>query len=94
VVELFWVPGVKGNEKAYELARMGSGSQFCGPEPCLDLPTTVAKSKIKDWVTQSHFQNCRTIKGCKQSKRWFNHPGKLLCTSWDSQEFSCGWFCP
>jgi hypothetical protein len=34
------------------------------------LLTKVAKSKIKDWVTQSHYQNWRTISGCKQFKRW------------------------
>jgi hypothetical protein len=59
VVELFWVSGycgVEGNEKADELARMGSDSQFCGPEPCLALPTTVAKSKIKDWVAHNFIE--------------------------------------
>jgi hypothetical protein len=53
---------------------MGLDSQYCGPEPCLALPTTVAKSKTKDWVTQSHYQNWRTIPGCKQSKRWLIQP--------------------
>jgi hypothetical protein len=79
VLELFWVPGhsgVEGNGKVDELARMGSDSQFCGPEPCLALPTTVAKSKIKDWVTQSHFQNWRTIPGCKHSKWWLIQPSR------------------
>jgi ribonuclease HI len=60
VVELFKVPGhsgVEGNEKADELARMGSDSQSCGPEPCLALPTMVAKSKIKDTISLSKLEN-------------------------------------
>jgi hypothetical protein len=71
-VKIFWVPGHSGverNEKADELARMGSDSQFCGPKPCLALPTTVAKSKIKDWVTQSHDQNWRIFHPNDQPSR-------------------------
>ena len=35
-ITLVWVPrhfGVKGNEKADELAKIGSSAQACGPEP-------------------------------------------------------------
>jgi hypothetical protein len=55
---------------------MGSDSQFCGPKPCLALPTTIAKSKIKNWFTQSHYQNWKTNPGCKQSKRWLIQPSR------------------
>jgi hypothetical protein len=40
VAELVWVPGhlgKEGNENADELARAGSGTLLCGPEPCLQI---------------------------------------------------------
>ena len=42
-VHLFWIPGHSGldwNEKADELARKGSSTQFIGPEPCFGLSTS------------------------------------------------------
>jgi RNase H len=71
VVELLWVPGhsgVEGNEKADGLTMMGSDSQFLGPELCLALPTTVDKTEIRDWVTQSLVystiqENCIVLPG-------------------------------
>jgi ribonuclease HI len=45
VMELFWMSGHsgdEGNEKAGELAWMGSDSQFYGPESYLALLTAVA----------------------------------------------------
>jgi ribonuclease HI len=45
-VKLFWVPGqsyIFGNDKAEELARQGSGSTFCEPEPCLPLSSSVVQ---------------------------------------------------
>ena len=39
---ILWVPGhsgVDGNEKADELARAGSDSEFIGPEPAIGIQT-------------------------------------------------------
>jgi hypothetical protein len=52
-----------------------------------------AKSQIKDWVTQSHYQNWRTIPRCKHSKRCLIQPSRktALYLSWDFQEFFQVW---
>jgi hypothetical protein len=46
-VKLFWVSGhcddIEANEIADELARMGSGSHFCGSEPCMPLSDTIMR---------------------------------------------------
>jgi hypothetical protein len=45
-VRLFWVPGhcdIKDNKEADRLARMGSNSHFCRPEPCVPLSASIVR---------------------------------------------------
>jgi hypothetical protein len=59
------VPGhcdIFGNEKADKLARRGSGSAFCGPEPCLLLSTSFVRQETKEWAGQSQLTHVIGLK--------------------------------
>lgn len=60
-VRLMWVPGhsgIDGNEKADELARAGSSTTPCGPEPILPVSWATVKKSVQDGLkdkSRCHF---------------------------------------
>ena len=73
VVTLTWVPGhsgVPGNEKADELARIGSNTKFIGPQPAIGRYTGLIKTLIRDKTSQSHQNRWDSILTCRQSKEF------------------------
>jgi hypothetical protein len=83
-MRLFWVLGhcdIKGNEEADRLARMGSDSHFCGPEPCFPLSASIVRDMNKKWVIDAHSKDWIALNSCRQSKLWIKHP-KLKTTTY------------
>ncbi len=73
-VSLLWVPGhsnIVGNEKADELARMGSQEQFIGPEPYIGISFGTLKYHMKMWAYQAHLQYRRYRQDCIMMKEFF-----------------------
>jgi hypothetical protein len=76
-VRLFWVSDhcdIKGNEEADRLARMGSDSHFCGPEPCVPLSASIVRDINRKWVIDAHSKHWSALNSCRHSKLWIKHP--------------------
>lgn len=76
-VNLLWVPGhsnVEGNEKADNLARMGSKTPFYGPNPTLGLTYTTQRSIIRDFYKTEHKKLWKSLATCKHSKTIIDGP--------------------
>lgn len=78
-IYLTWVPGhegIEGNEKADELARKGSQSEYHGPEPALGLPYKVQRTAIRNFFTKKHETSWNQLKTCKHTKQVIALPCK------------------
>ncbi|KAJ8917629.1 hypothetical protein NQ315_000113 [Exocentrus adspersus] len=74
-VVLLWVPrhsGIKGNEKADELARKGSSASYIGPEP------TMVRSQVKEWVNAQHKEYWNNITRHQHGKIFIREPSAKL----------------
>ena len=72
-VTLVWVPGhsnVQGNEKADELARKGSETDFVGPEPAMGLHANTMVRLLKREAEEGHQLAWNKIQSCRQAKEF------------------------
>ncbi|XP_053686280.1 uncharacterized protein LOC128735819 [Sabethes cyaneus] len=82
-VNLYWVPGHAGiekNEKADLLARIGSSTEFVGPEPFCGVSTACVKAELKVWESSTIDANWRAVPTLRQSKRFIT-PCKSITRS-------------
>ena len=81
-VSLIWVPGhsdVPGNEKADELARIGSSTKFIGPEPVLGNHAGLVKGLVKRETGREHQRTWDDLQTCRQAKEFLE--GRNLRTT-------------
>lgn len=72
-VNLYWVPGhcgVEGNEKADELARLGSSEQLVGPEPFCGVSPCSIKMELRNWEKMTIVSNWNNTITARQSKKF------------------------
>ncbi|VEN63036.1 unnamed protein product [Callosobruchus maculatus] len=81
-VSLMWVPGhagVKGNEMADHLARMGSGNSFVGPEPALGLSANLVRKTTGEWIQNQHSLRWNNISGhLRQARELLAGPAERI----------------
>jgi hypothetical protein len=78
-ITLVWVPGhsgVEGNERADELARLGSSATVCGSEPYIPIPQSLCAKALKDWVKTKHTERWLAYDGGLHTKHFFSESPK------------------
>lgn len=76
-VNLLWVPAhsnVEGNEKADNLARIGSKTPVNGPEPTIGITYSTQRSLIRDFYVTQHQKLWKSLTNCKHSRTIIDGP--------------------
>lgn len=76
-VVVAWVPGhsgIPGNDKADCLARDGSTTSFCGPEPCLGISYAGVKLDMNRELSQYHLRHWQNTGSSRQTKMFVKGP--------------------
>ncbi|XP_062715575.1 uncharacterized protein LOC134291616 [Aedes albopictus] len=72
-INIYWVPGhhgIDGNEKADELARMGSSKPLLEPEPFCGTSPCSIKMELRNWEKVMMITNWNNTQGARQSKKF------------------------
>ncbi|KAJ8982792.1 hypothetical protein NQ317_018493 [Molorchus minor] len=72
-VTLIW-NGVPGNEKADELARLGSEGRCLGPSSYLGITKQQVTAALNDWAYCTSKEHWRLSRGCRQARDFVTGP--------------------
>ncbi|KAJ8919463.1 hypothetical protein NQ315_016563 [Exocentrus adspersus] len=76
-VGLVWFPGhmgIQGNERADQLARLGSGEPPQGPEPILGISRGSINGALSRWAYRRLGMSWRMNTGCRQAHNFLDGP--------------------